>query len=697
MSIKLYKKYSVELQQLYDNYIESYNGIYTNDWISGTISASVWNSIAVNPNNGHMLAVNSTGATGNFAYSDNGGLSWIAINSITAPSTNANINWRKVIFGKNMFVGITYSGTTPSVSRIFYSNNQNPTLQTHFSYINANNNNNWESIEYGNGYFIAVASSGTNRIITSKDAITWKNNNTKDTIALKSISYSQKLKRFIVLPSSGNIGIYSNYNGETWKNITIPTGTWNGITWSPKLNIFVIVGNNGVTATSIDGIIWISTTLSPTLLNLTSIIWSQELEIFVAISNSTASGTKKIITSIDGKNWIYRETGALDSTFTSIIWNRFFGVFTGISSAGTVRVLSSRPLGDNILLSEDNYLPETDDLLYFFNYTKTKLHTIVGTSISIFPIINESKNFNFFFDLSSYSLISGLTLNSSTGEISGIVNSTQDLVTYRIYANSLLETKTLYSDLEVYVSDIETDITGFSYASDNLIKDKNDNSVFLVPDFISGTNITYSSSPDLPIGIILDPVSGIISGSLSSVFDKTSYNIIASNSKGNKTFTINITSYILRLFISVDEIEIIESSSVIDQRLEGLFDYSSGYIAKNSFCSLNYGKTKGLISKNFFFDKDNNFIPDMILGLVTYYRIRKSTNTIYDSFLILEIKGNLVGNTINWNKIFFRDINFLKSNSTIFYNPSTDSTIYKISQPIIANFFQDQLTEIIIS
>jgi hypothetical protein len=708
MPITLNKKFIVELQQLYDNYMETYNGIYVNDWITGSASAAVpWSSIAVNESTGHMIAVsnnNTNTVANNFAYSDNGGLIWINFNNSTTPSSNSNSAWKGVAFGNDIFVGISSSGTTTNVSKIFFSNKIKPITTNDFSYINNTNNNNWEVITYGNGYFVAAASSGTNRVMTSKNGSTWSYFNSADSLAFKAITYSEKLKRFVAITNSG--GAYSNYNGQSWATTTLPSGTWNSVIWSSKLNIFVMVGNSGVTATSSNGITWILSTLT-ILLTLTSVTWSQELEIFVAISNSTTLGTKKVITSIDGTNWIFRETSSLDATFSTIIWNRFFGTFISLANGGTNRIILTRALGDNTLLERNNYLAPINDFLYNFNYTIPKLYTTVGKSNKIYPIINESRRFNFSIfndeieDAINNLFPKGLTLDKNSGEIIGTPTVAQELTTYRIYAISEVDNRKIYSDLQILVANSEIEITNFNYSETSLIKDRSDNNIFLVPSYDSGTNISYSISPSAPTGLLLDVDSGIISGSLSTNFAETEYTITASNTLigKNKTFKIKITSNVLNFKLRAEQIEIIDSSAIIEGRKEELFDYSLGYISKNSYCNKFYGKNKGLLSKNFFFDRNNNFLPNLIKSIITYYRIRKSTNTTYENFLILEIKGDLkTGNpVINWTKLIFRGNIFLKSTAEVFYDSSTDSTIYKFNQSFNPNFFQNELTEIIIN
>ena len=142
-----------------------------------------------------------------------------------------------------------------------------------------------------------------------------------------------------------------------------------------------------------------------------------------------------------------------------------------------------------------------------------------------------------------------------------------------------------------------------------------------------------------------------------------------------------------------EEIEELENNIVLFQKTKDAFINDVDNIIPDEK-SLDRNPPK--IYRGFYFP---DFLPNLIKSIITYYRIRKSTNTVYENFLILEIKGDLkTGNpTINWTKLIFRGNIFLKSTAEVFYNSSTDSTIYKFNQSFNPNFFQNELTEIIIN
>ena len=123
-----------------------------------------------------------------------------------------------------------------------------------------------------------------------------------------------------------------------------PTNSWEGVTWSPELGLFVGVSDTGGTdrvITSSDGISWVSrTTLSKPWNTVT---WSPELEIFCALETSNTSQLS--MTSTDGITWVTFLTGSSKS-WNSIVWSPELSLFCSVSSNGTPGVITS-PDGEN--------------------------------------------------------------------------------------------------------------------------------------------------------------------------------------------------------------------------------------------------------------------------------------------------------------------------------------------------------------
>jgi hypothetical protein len=62
-----------------------------------------------------------------------------------------------------------------------------------------------------------------------------------------------------------------------------------------------------------------------------------------------------------------------------------------------------------------------------------------------------------------------------------------------------------------------------------------------VPDSIGGAITSFDVSPALPAGLVLDPVTGTISGTPTAITAAADYTVTASNSAGDATATVNIT------------------------------------------------------------------------------------------------------------------------------------------------------------
>lgn len=718
MPITINKKLFQDLTDLYDNYVETYSGIYGNDWIVRTSAAIVpWECIAVNENNGHMIAVSAQGTTvtNNFAYSNDTGITWTPF-PITATNGSSNSIWNTITFGNGRFVAISESTTSPHASRFAYSTSTNisaPISASDFLFGLSPADVNWKSVVFGNGYFVAVAYSGTastTRVMTSQDGITWvlKSNGVTNSKQLKYITYSSDLRMFLAITDAGSTSriFFSKYDGTDWTEISnvITNGkSINSATWSQKLNLFVVVGNSGFIATSPNGVDWIERTLSIfTSYNLISITWSQELEMFITISNTTAT-SKKILTSTDGINWNIRDSNAAAQTFSSIIWNRFYGVFVAVADTPTTanQVILTRAIGTNTLLPKNAYFVYPDELISTFEYTITDLYVTVGSPVSIFPVLKEEYEFLFYLNTVGNSLFPlGLRFNSSTGEISGTPTTPTEFTTYEIYAR-YSDNKKMIAKLNITVSGSAVKIKNFSYPQNYILRDLDDDYLYLKPSIEEGTSISFSmapSSPAIPSGIILDSKSGIISGNFSSSFSTTNFIIRATNSLGTSDFNITMLCEILRFELKTSEYEVYTTNEIINGRSEELFNFTLGYIDRKSYCNLNFGKNRGLLSKNVFYNSSNVLTSGMIRAIINYKRIRKSTNSIYDNFFIFEIKGNLSSTSILWNTISFRTNSYPKNLVSRTYYASTDSTVFKFTNTISsADFIQNGATEIIIA
>ena len=138
---------------------------------------------------------------------------------------------------------------------------------------------------------------------------------------------------------------------------------------------------------------------------------------------------------------------------------------------------------------------------------------------------------------SSSSLPSGLSLNSSTGVISGTPTATSVATDYTINASNACGSTSAIVNIAVVAR-----LTSLTYTSSTITACAGNaittNTVSAVTAG-SGT-LTYSVSPALPTGLSIDATTGAISGTSSSIQASTPYTITVSNGCSSTTATVNI-------------------------------------------------------------------------------------------------------------------------------------------------------------
>jgi hypothetical protein len=214
--------------------------------------------------------------------------------------------------------------------------------------------NAWRSVIWAPevSLFVAVSTDGTNRVMTSPNGITWTlRASADDTNNWRSVVWSPAQGgRFVAVAGGGTTprAMYSS-TGTAWFN-TLVTGvsvrTWSSVCWSPELDIYVAVaedGNINRVMTSSDGIDWTSRTAAASN-TWTSVCWSPELSLFVAVAKSGVGN--RVMTSSDGITWVSR-TSAVDNLWNSVCWSPELGLFAAVGNATTVG------LDDRIMTSSD--------------------------------------------------------------------------------------------------------------------------------------------------------------------------------------------------------------------------------------------------------------------------------------------------------------------------------------------------------
>ena len=135
----------------------------------------------------------------------------------------------------------------------------------------------------------------------------------------------------------------------------------------------------------------------------------------------------------------------------------------------------------------------------------------------------------------SPSLPTGLSMDSSTGEISGTPAASSPVSSYTVYANNTGGSAQAVLTIEI----LHAPPTGVTYANNPFILARG--APFAVaPTSGGGPAENWSISPSLPTGLSIDSSTGNISGTPTIVSPSTIYTVTASNSGGSATVTINI-------------------------------------------------------------------------------------------------------------------------------------------------------------
>ena len=194
------------------------------------------------------------------------------------------------------------------------------------------NTNNWYDVAWGNNLFVAVGQSGTgDRVMTSPDGIAWTIRTSASDSTWNSVTWSETLGLFVAVAQTG---IMTSPDGITWTSRTEPeVGQWRQVIWVNELNLFVAVGTLGSNRvmTSPDGITWTARTAAA-LNQWYGVAWSPELSLLVAVGISGVGN--RVMTSPDGINWTIR-TSAADVQWRKVVWSSTLNLFVAVSTTTT--------------------------------------------------------------------------------------------------------------------------------------------------------------------------------------------------------------------------------------------------------------------------------------------------------------------------------------------------------------------------
>ena len=212
-------------------------------------------------------------------------------------------------------------------------------------------------------------------------------------------------------------------------------------------------------------------------------------------------------------------TGEISGTPTAITSSASYTITasnTGGSDTATVTIVVN-----DVAPSSVTYSPNS------FTLTKGTAMTAVTPSSSGGPVTSWSV---------SPSLPAGLSLDTSTGEISGTPTAITSSATYTITASNTGGSDT--ASVTIEVNDVAPSSVSYSPNSFTLTKGTAMTSV--TPSTSGGPVTSWSVSPSLPAGLSLDTSTGEISGTPTAITSSASYTITASNTGGSDTATVTI-------------------------------------------------------------------------------------------------------------------------------------------------------------
>jgi hypothetical protein len=191
------------------------------------------------------VAIANTGGTNTSAYSEDGGLTWTA-GGVGAALPAAN--WTDIAYGDGVWVTIATGSNLTAYS-----------VDGGITWVAGGNlpaSTTWSSMTYGAGKFIAVATGGTQAASSVDGGVTWVSRTLPSSSDWSSVAFGNN--RFVTVSSGSTTSAFS-LNGIDWAAISTPAA-FTAITYGQ--GVFLAVSATTTAASSPDGIIWRSRTIS---------------------------------------------------------------------------------------------------------------------------------------------------------------------------------------------------------------------------------------------------------------------------------------------------------------------------------------------------------------------------------------------------------------------------------------------------
>jgi gliding motility-associated-like protein len=235
----------------------------------------------------------------------------------------------------------------------------------------------------------------------------------------------------------------------------------------------------------------------------------------------TVSGTNPITFSVNPA----LPSGLSLNTATGVI----SGTPTVIQTTQNYTVTATNSLGSGtFVLSINIQAPPTN-----LSYGSDKVYTINTAITPVVPTVtaNPAPTFSI-----SPTLPTGLSFNTTTGAISGTPTVSQAAQNYTVTAANGIAPNAIV----VFKITIASPPTNLTYAGDQIFT-KNTAITAIVPTVNANPAPTYSVSPSLPSGLVLNMTTGAISGTPTAFQAAQTYTFTANNGAGSTTASFKIS------------------------------------------------------------------------------------------------------------------------------------------------------------
>lgn len=211
------------------------------------------------------------------------------------------------------------------------------------------------------------------------------------------------------------------------------------------------------------------------------------------------------------------------------------GKYTTSGSRSVSVTLTDKVTNTTVSVTDSFYIYVYDPITTF-TYPSSSYTFVKGVAITnISPTYNGTGTFTF---TSNKTLPTGLSLNTSTGTISGTPTATNSETTYTITARNQVSSKTF--NITITIKD---PITSFSYSKSTYYYNIDESpTVNIVPSYNSGITPTFTINKTLPTGLSLNTSTGTITGTPTTI-TSDQYTITANAYGTTKTFTITIVTF----------------------------------------------------------------------------------------------------------------------------------------------------------